>query len=72
MSLFDHPPHSATTDVHLYGGPLDGGNATIPATTQAFAHEPSRHLYSYCPYASRLFERPTFISQHIAHDALAQ
>ena len=69
----DHPkePFKATEKAHLYGGPLDGRNVLVGADTHGYVNQEFQAIYTYCPHATARLGRNTFISQHIAHDALA-
>ena len=65
-------PFQATETAHLYGGPLDGAKIQVGLHAHGWADQETGSLYTYCPHATAHFERNTFLSSDIAHDALAQ
>lgn len=71
MDLHAHDPLQ-NTEAHLFGGPLDGTIVLCGPDTHGYADESTRALYTYCPHASALFERNTFISADLSHDICAR
>lgn len=55
---------------HLYGGPLDGLDVTIPPTTSGWADQETGSIYTYSPTASVTLGKITFLHSSIEHDAL--
>jgi hypothetical protein len=66
-----HLPFKATETAYLYGGPLDGLQVQVGLHTHGWADQNTGSLYTYCPHATALFERNTFLSSDLSYDALA-
>jgi hypothetical protein len=57
---------------HLFGGPMDGTVLSVEKHTHGIAMEDTRAVYTFCPHATALFERTTFISADLSHDICAR